>query len=271
MVDKIRAHVDGLFQEAPSTRRVREAREELLAGCLDKYSDLTASGQTPEEAFDAVVSGIGDVDELLRTLGELDTFDPKTAQIQRNKRALFVSVGVFICVLSIAVAAILSEYADTAAGAVMLVLLAVGVGVIIYGNMSTQVKFEKQDDTMVEDMKEQFVSGTRNARMRNAVSSSMWSLIVIIYLGLGFFAGMWHPGWIIFPIGAAVQTGISTFFSAPAKRKYGYHSLLWVTAVVIYLVLSFATQRWSITWLIFPLTVGIQQLLHLLQVWRSQE
>ncbi|QQK08723.1 hypothetical protein [Miniphocaeibacter halophilus] len=33
----------------------------------------------------------------------------------------------------------------------------------------------------------------------------MWIVIVIIYLYLGFFKGLWHPGWIVFLIGTIMS------------------------------------------------------------------
>jgi len=65
MTEKIKTYIDDLLKDAPRTRRVVDLQEELLSGCLDKYADLTASGVNPEEAYDTVISGIGDVNELI--------------------------------------------------------------------------------------------------------------------------------------------------------------------------------------------------------------
>lgn len=45
---------------------------------------------------------------------------------------------------------------------------------------------------------------------------------------------------------------------SPSRRKH--QILIWVTSIIIYLILSFATHSWYITWLIFPIAAAIQGL-----------
>ncbi|MCL1807873.1 MAG: permease prefix domain 1-containing protein [Oscillospiraceae bacterium] len=65
MTERIRLHIENLLRDAPRTRRIVDLQEELLSGCLDKFADLTAQGVSEEEAYNAVIAGIGDVDELI--------------------------------------------------------------------------------------------------------------------------------------------------------------------------------------------------------------
>ena len=51
MKEKIRAHIDGLFEGAPQTKRVYELREELFANLLEKYGDLIAKGYSDCVAY----------------------------------------------------------------------------------------------------------------------------------------------------------------------------------------------------------------------------
>ena len=64
-----------MFENAPQTNRPRELKEELLANLMDKYNDLISSGKREEEAFNITISGIGDIDELVRELKEKDVYD----------------------------------------------------------------------------------------------------------------------------------------------------------------------------------------------------
>jgi hypothetical protein len=65
MTEKIKSYVNDLLKDAPRTRAIVDLQEELLSGCLEKYGDLTASGMDSDEAYDTVIAGIGDVEELI--------------------------------------------------------------------------------------------------------------------------------------------------------------------------------------------------------------
>jgi len=67
MTERIKEHIDNLLKNSPRTRRIVDLHEELLSGCLDKYTDLTTSGISEEDAYNEVVSGIGDIQELIGT------------------------------------------------------------------------------------------------------------------------------------------------------------------------------------------------------------
>lgn len=45
------------------------------------------------------------------------------------------------------------------------------------------------------------------------------------------------------------------------KLRKSLNSLVWTFAAVVYLILSFLTQAWAVTWLIFPMTVAVNSLL----------
>ncbi len=45
------------------------------------------------------------------------------------------------------------------------------------------------------------------------------------------------------------------------KLRKSLNSLVWTVAAVVYLILSFLTQAWAVTWLIFPTTVAVNSLL----------
>jgi len=277
MNDKIRAHIDALFKDAPSTQRVSDAREELLAGCLDKYADLTASGCPPEEAYIAVISGIGDVDELLRAIGQLDETDPKKIAVNRQKRALFISAGIFLYILSVVAAVFIdsvivtgnSAYRGEPAPLVFLLLAGVATAVLLYGILSTRVNVKQPGVSMSGEILEQLTGDHRNNKLLSAISSSLWSMLTMIYLCVGFFADLWHPGWLIFLFGAVLQVLIKMLFSKSKNLRAQISGLIWTLTTFIYLVLSFLTDRWELTWLIFLLALCAQQIWNLLRVWRE--
>ncbi|MDR3206975.1 MAG: permease prefix domain 1-containing protein [Oscillospiraceae bacterium] len=279
MKDRIKTHVEGLFQDAPHTRRVREAREELLAGCLDKYEDLTAHGRSPEEAYEDVISGIGDVTELLRAIGELDAADPISWERQRQKRALFVSFGVFLYVLALGATALAVGYVSAQLGGVIFfILIALGTMLVVYGMVSTRTEryttFSRSGEertTMSQEITAQMVSGSRNKQLEKAVSALLWPLATLCFLCVGFLFHAWHPGWLIFPACTVAQLLVNLAFAKPGHRRGLAVGILWTASAPVYLILSFATGRWDITWVLFPLALCVQQALYLRRVWRNSD
>ena len=81
MKENIRKHIESLFADAPKTRKAIELKEELTQNTIEKYEDLISEGYLEEDAFQNVISSIGDVNELfevladknLLTLSEADT------------------------------------------------------------------------------------------------------------------------------------------------------------------------------------------------------
>ena len=66
-------------------------------------------------------------------------------------------------------------------------------------------KYSKYEDTMVEEFKEWKGKKDSNKEIKNAISSIIWTLTVIIYLGISFAFGIWHISWIIFLIAALIE------------------------------------------------------------------
>lgn len=66
---RIRKYMDQLFENGPINRRTLELKEELIANALEKYNDLTLRGYNEDEAFQQVVSSIGNVEQLFAEMG----------------------------------------------------------------------------------------------------------------------------------------------------------------------------------------------------------
>ena len=67
MDEKLRSHVEALFENAPPTMKTVEIKEETLQNTMDRYYDLLAEGKDEQAAFNIAIAGIGDVEELLRS------------------------------------------------------------------------------------------------------------------------------------------------------------------------------------------------------------
>lgn len=270
MTEKISEHLDMLLEGAPRTRRVEEMRQELLSGCIDKYNDLIAEGMNEEEAFLEVADGIGDVNELLGIIEKENVFDPERNDELRKKRAFFVSVGICLYFVALACVIFLAGHSQPAVGAgLMFIFFGLGTVSIIYGIMTTGIKYEKADDTIVEEIKEQMTAGPRQSRMLGLVSSTLWCFVVVIYFAVSFFTtGYWHLTWIIFLLGAAAQCFLTARIKPRAAGR-SYMGFYWCLVVAIYIIISFASLQWAVTWLIFPLAVMAMQAGRLFREWRN--
>lgn len=76
MTEKIKAYLDELFSTLPQEEGVKEAKEELYAGMVERYNDYLREGMDEQEAYDAVIDSVGDIKELF---DELPTGGPAAA------------------------------------------------------------------------------------------------------------------------------------------------------------------------------------------------
>ena len=75
-------------------------------------------------------------------------------------------------------------------------------------------------------------------------------IVIILYCGLSYAFGIWHPLWMIF---LTIPIYYRIAAACKAKTKKAFFNLLPVpeTVVLLYLVLSFATGAWKIMWILF--------------------
>ncbi len=79
---KIYQYIERAFESAPDTQSAQDAKEELYANLVDKFEELTAEGNSPEDAYYAVIGSIGDIYEMLDSLKE----DDEPVPMPRNKQ-----------------------------------------------------------------------------------------------------------------------------------------------------------------------------------------
>ena len=213
MNERIRTHIEELFENAPSNKKITELKEELLSNSNSKYDDLLAGGASPDDAYKTVISGIGDVSGLIEQLKAERQTDTALIEAGRKKSALLVSVGVGILILAVAVEIFFAEilHLDGVGNFAMLVMAAFGVGILVY-NAMTKVQYYKKDDTFVEEFKQRKVETSQSKGLRAALSGILWPLIFITYFLVSFITTAWHISWVIFIAGACVEGVISLLF-----------------------------------------------------------
>lgn len=202
-MNKIKNYVDDLFKDIRKTRKSEELKEELLSDLEEKYQDLIANGKNEKEAYQEVIGGIGDVDELLEELKE------PTEDLETRKRTAFVvslSVGLYILALiSTIICDELLELPDTISAVSFFGIAGIATCILIYHFMSIP-KYQKMDDSFVEIRKEKIDARNKNKQLLSALDTIVWLLILIIYFLISFLFDCWYISWILFLVGPLVTT-----------------------------------------------------------------
>ena len=218
MENKLRAYMDHLFRDVKPTRKSVELKEEILQNLVDKYHDMIAEGRTPEAAYNIAVASIGDMDELLAGLHGAPSSEslPATKDALdkgRRKSAVLISVAVMMYIMSVLPPILLSDtvFENKLAPALMFIMIAVATALLIYNNL-TKPRYQRTDDSIVEEFKEWQEQTDSSRRAMRALSSALWAVIVVIYIVVSFWTMAWHITWVIFLIGVAVEGILKAIF-----------------------------------------------------------
>ena len=266
MNEQIRQYVDSLFWDAPAKRSVTEIREELLGNMNAKYADLIAQGRTPEDAFAEVVAGIGDIKGLI---SEIDRGGLSAGG--REKALLFSAIGGGLMIAgALLFFLLLALNAGTLATILSTALMAAGVAALIYGSgLKRPEPYQKEDDSFVEEYKEKQSRPSRNVRLRGAATSLLWITLVLVYFAVSLTTGRWENTWVLFLVGVVLQQVVNSIFSD--TKRMMTTGMIFTTAVIIYLIISFGTGRWALTWLIFLAAVAVDQAIRFVKIWREKD
>lgn len=213
MNDKIRVYVNELFENAPNTKKVNDLKDEIISNANDKYSDLISDGKSEEDAYNKVIQEIGNVEELLQEIERENPINNSFEDINRKKTAFVVSISVGLYFLSLISLIVLDELRmpDFIMASAFFTLAGIPTCLLIYHFMS-RPKYNKYDDTIVEEFKEWKGKKDKNKEVKKAISSIIWSITIIIYLLMSFNFGNWHISWIIFIIACLVENIVNLIF-----------------------------------------------------------
>jgi len=218
MEEKIREYMDELFEETTPTKKAVELKEEMIQNLSEKYRDLVAEGKTEEAALNITMAGIGDISTLLAEL-EKDMTNKEfshEAEAARRKSALLTAIAVMmyiLCALPLIMLTLYNVYNAVQIGLPILFIIAAGAtGLLIYNSM-TKPTYESSSETMVDEFREWQTEGRDRKALRKAVSSLLWSVILVAYFIISFATHAWFITWIVFIIGGAFESLINIFFN----------------------------------------------------------
>ena len=200
MIDRIRAYLEHAFADAPKTRRMEDLREELFSNLVEKYDDRLRQGMSEEDAYNAVIRSIGDIDELIDSVRGPSLLKPPPVH-ESKTRALRTAIAVALYIMSPFMVILLRGPWGVGA---MFLFIAAATGLLIYNGM-TKPHYARADDTIVEEFKEWHVKNDRQRDALKAFKGAYWSIVVGIYLFVSFIFGIWSFSWILFILAAAVE------------------------------------------------------------------
>lgn len=224
-MDKIRAYVDAMFSSLPNTQAAAEMKQNILENMQEHYEELIAQGMSENEALGTVIAQFGSMDEIKRALGVENSVtgssatpavDPALAaeheQYEKNKPVV-TAAGVILLILSplaymfgSTVTGWFGKWISDLFGELLLFLfVAAGVGLFVWMYLKESYYRKKlnlppEQPRPVQNVWESGAHGMGRGRFAAIVSICA----LILFLFLGFTACLWHPGWMIFLVAAAV-------------------------------------------------------------------
>ncbi len=173
-METIKKYLDSMFENLPRTLEVMRAKDELYSMMEDKYTELINEGKKENEAIGIIISEFGNLDELAENLGlSREIFQEKVSDrryVSQQEaedyiyavvaRRLFLSLGIMLCIFSLAGPILFASVADLLHIAavegigvtLMFVCAAVGVGLIIFSSFLTKSwKFLDRQLCVIDD------------------------------------------------------------------------------------------------------------------------
>ncbi len=216
---KILNYVNGLFSDVPRTKKSMELKEEILSNMNERYNDYISEGKSENEAYSLVISNFGDIDEMLREVMP-DAEFVREANVHRRKKGRNIAIAVMMYILSPFILVAISSLGVFAFGNValfgtlgifaMFTFVAIATGILIYTNFSIPKeykdynKYQSGDDridnminTGFEELAGPYMGNSKEARMRRAISGTIWSIALLTYLAVSFYTGAWGTTWLI--------------------------------------------------------------------------
>lgn len=212
-MSKISVYVENSFASLPRTKEAVEMKLNIIENMEEKYAELLAQGRSENEAFGAVVSEFGSIEEIRQELGlpenpagltpakpELPPALAEEYEAFRRKFAAGMTTGVTLCILAVVALLVMMNFwgEDSNVPVILfLCVIAVAVAIFVYFGLHSE-KYEK--------LKQEYEAAALPAlRQKNRKTEKLSSVIMLtataVFLLLGFVWNLWHPGWVVFPIG----------------------------------------------------------------------
>ena len=205
MESRIHAHIDSLFSGIAPDARISEIKMELYMNTVDRYHDLLAEGKTTEDAFFGATERIGDVEEILASVG-LPVAPQKQEKSDQKKRSpkgktrkkILRAQGCHIITMLMLCLYFILSFATSAWHITWLIFLIMPALENVYCAI-IDIIYAKAPDTP-------YIADPETKKLQNHLSSAIWLIILIVYFIISFTFAHWHLTWLIFLLGSAAQS-----------------------------------------------------------------
>jgi len=219
-MNSVKKYVESLFDNAPKSKKNNEIKEELILDLEEKYKDLIKEGKTPKQAYNDVIAGIGDIDEILEQLEDSMAVDNLYYEeiLKRQKtKGLVISGSVFLYVLSFIWIILFDStgFPDHVVMTGFFLISGIATCILIYYNISTPKI--KTNEMLLS--KKTTTKTASNDAVRRAISGILWPLIVVIYFIISFTWRIWYISWVMFIIGGLIESIIDLVFSIKGDKN----------------------------------------------------
>ncbi|MDR2654730.1 MAG: permease prefix domain 1-containing protein [Oscillospiraceae bacterium] len=248
MKDKIAACVEQLFAVSERNGRSEEAKEELILNLCDKYDDLVSQGYAEEAAYYKVISGIGDIDELIDSVRTRPILNGAEINQRRNEKKretylLLRSIAIFMyitCFLPLIFLSSVLHMDGTFGVLIMFAMIGAATCLIVYSNSGLKTLGKNYDYYHTRENGRDYINirydntGGENSEVLNEnkeknpvkglIISIMWTMIVLLYLLISFTTMRWDITWLIFLLGSIatiVIDGIYYLISFQQAERQG--------------------------------------------------
>lgn len=215
MRERLIQYVDLLFAGAPGSEDIRQ---EIMQNTLERYDDLVSQGKSPEAAYRLAISGIGDINEILRSgpthshTAEAYSHPETEADFSGNRRNRAVAIAMYI--LSPVPLFILSELGmDTLGLCFTLALIAAATYLLMLSKNNTVEPVSGGP----YDRSPEYTPYNINKR---SVGKILGPVCLIVYLLVSFLTHAWYITWLIFPIFGCIRGLINAILDLKEANQY---------------------------------------------------
>lgn len=228
-METIRNYVNALFATLPQNADTQRIKVDMLANLEEKYQTLLDEGKNEAEATGIVIASIGSADELRETFGFADqpapaepdavphaeSAQPDPAVVQeygryQTRKHIMVATAVALFILSPFTRSFFDDalHLKTLGTFVMFAMIAAGVAFCILSGRKDSYFRELYG---LGGHSDKDADGERKHPISLLFSSIAFPVAAAIYVCIGVFYGLWHPGWVIFLFCSAVTATIAAF------------------------------------------------------------
>ena len=252
MREQLIQYVDLLFAGAENCE---EIKQEILQNTLDRYDDLIAEGKVPEAAYRLAITASG-TSTRFWVPPELPPPGRKRRSGGRHfrRRKLSGAVAVALYILCPIPLFVCSEIGVETVGLCgTLVFVAIATALMVLGAKKERAKPEEPEEIEVSGPK---------SELNKSVSGLIWAIGLALYFIISFATMAWYITWVIFPLIGAVTGLVRVLLGDDSKKQLnkGIGGLIWAVGLALYFIVSFATNAWYVTWVIFLITGAAQGL-----------